>query len=171
LRELTEPVCPFEKYPDFRDINKLLSPSQKLDLIVTLLRDLPELNRSTLLYLARFFNKVSSYSAKNLMNAYNVAVIITPNLFRSRELTSKDLLNHGTLTDVFTLIMANVDRIIKDINQDEKNPDTLVNQLLADKNNELSKSNRTNNRQTVQQGFNPQKSEAPINFADLMNNL
>lgn len=50
------------------------------------------------------------------MNAYNVAVIITPNLFRSRELTSKDLLNHGTLTDVFTLIMANVDRIIRDIN-------------------------------------------------------
>lgn len=26
LRELTEPVCPFEKYPDFRDINKLLGP-------------------------------------------------------------------------------------------------------------------------------------------------
>lgn len=49
------------------------------------------------------------------MNPYNLAVIVTPNLFRSRELTSKDLLNHGTLTDVFTLLMANVDSIIKDI--------------------------------------------------------
>jgi hypothetical protein len=26
LRELTEPVCPFEKYPDFRDLSKTLSP-------------------------------------------------------------------------------------------------------------------------------------------------
>ena len=80
-----------------------------------MLQDLPELNRSTLLYLARFFNKVSTFSATNLMNPYNLAVIITPNLFRSRELTSKDLLNHGTLTDVFTLIMANVDKIIAEI--------------------------------------------------------
>lgn len=65
------------------------------------------------------------------MNVYNLAVIITPNLFRSQHLTNKDLLNHGTLTDVFTIIMANVDKIMKDINKDEKNPDLLVNQLLS----------------------------------------
>lgn len=116
LRELTQPVCPFDKYPDFRDLSKHLSPQQKLDNIVTLLRDLPPLNRTTLLYLARFFHKVSTFAAVNLMSPYNLAVIITPNLFRSRELTSKDLLNHGTLTDVFTLIMANVDYITKVIN-------------------------------------------------------
>lgn len=64
------------------------------------------------------------------MNSYNLAVIITPNLFRSQQLTNRDLLNHGTLTDVFTLIMANVDKIIKDISADEKNEGSLVNQLL-----------------------------------------
>lgn len=61
------------------------------------------------------------------MTPYNLAVIITPNLFRSRELTSKDLLNHGTLTDVFTIIMANVDKIIEEINSVEKNQNSLIN--------------------------------------------
>jgi len=81
------------------------------------------------MYLARFFNEVSQYQSKNLMNPYNLAVIITPNLFRSKELTSKDLLNHGTLTDVFTIIMANVDNIIKEINKAEEES-LLVNGVL-----------------------------------------
>ena len=95
-----------------------------------MLRDLPELNRSTLIYLARFFHEVSLHNEKNLMNSYNLAVIITPNLFRSQTLTNRDLLNHGTLTDIFTLIMGNVDKIIKGINADENDSDSLVNQLL-----------------------------------------
>jgi hypothetical protein len=81
------------------------------------------------------------------MNPYNLAVIITPNLFRSRELTSKDLLNHGTLTDVFTLIMANVDKIIKDIDDYEKDDNLLVNQVFTSKDNiHMNESNRTLNR-------------------------
>jgi len=92
------------------------------------------------------------------MNSYNLAVIITPNLFRSKQLTNRDLLNHGTLTDVFTMIMANVDKIIQDINKEEKNDGSLVNQLLKtqDEDNQLTKSqhNRFNNRQTVQHNFN-----------------
>jgi len=63
LRELREPVCPFDKYSSFRDIQKSLTPGEKLEEIISLLRDLPLVNRSTLLYLARFFNRVSSFSA------------------------------------------------------------------------------------------------------------
>ena len=51
------------------------------------------------------------------MNAYNVAVIVTPNIFRVKQITSKDLMNHGTLSDVFTLIMGNVDSIIKQVEE------------------------------------------------------
>lgn len=58
-------------------------------------------------------------------------MIITPNLFRSTSLTSKDLLNHGTLTDVFTLIMGNVDKIIADIQAMDENQDLLVNNVLG----------------------------------------
>lgn len=132
LRELQEPVCPWEKYAEFRDLSKLLTPSQKLASIVTLLRDLPELNRSTLLYLARFFNMVQSHSEFNKMTAYNLAVIVTPNLFRSRELTSKDLLNQGVLTDVFTVIMTNIDKVVEMVQSAETDEELLVNQVISE---------------------------------------
>ena len=92
-----------------------MSPEQKLDKIVDLMYGMPELNRATILYLARFFNRIVEFSDHNKMNAYNVAVIITPNIFRVKQITSKDLMNHGTLSDVFTLIMGNVDNIIKQV--------------------------------------------------------
>lgn len=82
LRELAEPLCPPDKYEQFRDIPKGLSPEQKLEKIVDLMYGMPELNRTSILYLARFFNKVVEFSEYNKMNAYNVSVIITPNIFR-----------------------------------------------------------------------------------------
>lgn len=80
------------------------------------------------------------------MNPYNLAVIITPNLFRSTSLTSKDLLNHGTLTDVFTLIMGNVDKIIKEIAAKDEEPSLVNNILGAPGGNSMDQSNRHNNR-------------------------
>ena len=82
LRELAEPLCPPDKYEQFRDIPKGLSVEQKLDKIVDLLYGMPELNRSTILFLARFMNYVVSFSADNKMNSYNISVIVTPNIFR-----------------------------------------------------------------------------------------
>lgn len=158
MRELTEPVVPFENYPAFRDLPKSLKPEDKVEYIVRELRSLPELNRSTLLYLARFFTEVATHSVDNLMNQYNLAVIITPNLFRSRELTQKDLLNHGTLTDVFTLIMHNIDSITAKIQAIEADPTTLTNRVLTSQNQLLDGSNRANNRITVSQGFSTQTS-------------
>lgn len=74
-------------------MQKTLPPGQKLEEIISLMRDLPAINRNTLIYLARFFNRVSTFSSKNLMNQYNLAVILSPNLFRSREITNLDLIN------------------------------------------------------------------------------
>ena len=38
MRELTEPVVPFENYPAFRDLQKTLKPEEKVDYIVRELR-------------------------------------------------------------------------------------------------------------------------------------
>jgi len=59
-----------------------------------------------MLYLARFFKSVVEFSEDNKMNSYNIAVIVTPNIFRVKQITSKDLMNHGTLSDVFTLMIT-----------------------------------------------------------------
>jgi len=90
-----------------------------LEEIIALLRDLPPLNRSTLVYLSRFFKRVSEFSDQNKMNQYNLAVIISPNLFRCRELTNMDLINQGNLADVFTVLMNNTDYIVSRIQKDD----------------------------------------------------
>ena len=148
LRELTDPVCTFAKYECFRDIPKSYTPEQKLSEVVFLLRNLPELNRSTLIFLARFFMRLSQNESKNKMSMYNLAVIITPNLFRCAELSSKDLMNHGTLTDVFLMLMTHVDHIIEEIKKPERN---LVNDILLfdqppPDSAPVKNRNRTNNR-------------------------
>jgi hypothetical protein len=112
---LAEPLCPYDKYEQFRDIPKGFSREQKLEKIIDLLRSMPEINRDTILYLGRFFDKIVSKSEFNKMNAYNVAVIISASVFRTKYITSKDLMNQGTLADVFTLIMANVETIKENI--------------------------------------------------------
>ena len=92
---------------------------------------MPELNRATILYLARFLNHVVSFSADNKMNTYNIAVIVTPNIFRVKQITSKDLMNHGTLSDVFTLIMGNVDHIINQIELRQNDTSSLTNMVMS----------------------------------------
>lgn len=117
LREMVEPVCPFALYPRFRDMEAGLKAEDRLDAIIEILQLMPVLNRNTLLYLARFFQKISTYSKDNMMPAYNLAVVVTPNLFRSKELTAVDLSRHGTLVDIFIVMMENTDRIIKKMNE------------------------------------------------------
>lgn len=80
-----------------------------------MLQGLEELNRSTLIFLARFFKRVSEREAKNKMGMYNLAIIITPNLFKSNKLTGMDLMNHGTLTDVFMMMMTHLDAVTTEI--------------------------------------------------------
>jgi hypothetical protein len=86
-----------------------------LEEVIALVRDLPALNRSTLIYLSRFFKRVNEFADKNKMNQYNLAVIVSPNLFRSKELSNMDLINQGNLADVFTVLMNNTEYIVSRI--------------------------------------------------------
>ena len=87
LRELAEPICPFNLYPKFRDMIITDSREDKLNELAEYLMLMPLLNRNTLLFIVRFFRKVAVYEDKNKMTAYNLAVVITPNVFRSKELS------------------------------------------------------------------------------------
>ena len=87
LRELAEPICPFNLYPKVRDMIITDSREDKLNELAEYLMLMPLLNRNTLLFIVRFFRKVAVYEDKNKMTAYNLAVVITPNVFRSKELS------------------------------------------------------------------------------------
>ena len=109
-----------------------MQPGQKLEEIIALLRDLPALNRSTMIYLARFFKRVSEFSDQNKMNQYNLAVIVSPNLFRSKELSNIDLINQGNFPDVFTVLMNNTEYILSRIQQDDSNFAQFENMMSQD---------------------------------------
>ena len=86
-------MCPFSLYPRFRDLDKNQGREERLDEIIELLLLMPQLNRNLMVHLGRFFSLVCSHHEDNKMPAYNVAVLITPNLFYAKELTPKDLQN------------------------------------------------------------------------------
>ena len=109
-----------------------MQPGQKLEEIIALLRDLPALNRSTMIYLARFFKRVSEFSDQNKMNQYNLAVIVSPNLFRSKELSNIDLINQGNFPDVFTVLMNNTEYVLSRIQQDDSNFAQFENMMSQD---------------------------------------
>ena len=58
---------------------------------------------------------MNEFADKNKMNQYNLAVIVSPNLFRSKELSNMDLINQGNLADVFTVLMNNSEYIVSRI--------------------------------------------------------
>jgi len=87
IRELAEPIVPFKDYSKFRDMEMGGSLEEKLNQLADYLMLMPKLNRNTLLFIIRFFRKVATYEEFNKMTAYNLAVVVTPNIFRSKELS------------------------------------------------------------------------------------
>lgn len=109
LQEMSEPLIPFANYPDFRD---LLAPgdlerdeedelfSNTLELleqtnapidkrnarineIHTLVDQLPPINRNTLQYLCKFFERVTAHSTVNLVTSTRIAALMILAIFRA----------------------------------------------------------------------------------------
>jgi hypothetical protein len=82
LRELPEPLLTYQMFDAWMDIaTKRLKKSEKAcDLIKSSLKALPDINMAVLTELFLFLRKVVDNSAKNLMTAENVGVVIGPNI-------------------------------------------------------------------------------------------
>uniref|UniRef100_A0AAR2IRL9 Rho-GAP domain-containing protein n=1 Tax=Pygocentrus nattereri TaxID=42514 RepID=A0AAR2IRL9_PYGNA len=95
IRELPHPLLTQQHMPAFT-INSSVSgvldiPSTKhqLQALHLLILLLPEVNRDTLKALLEFLNKVVAYEEKNRMSLWNVSMIVAPNLFTSRDKTTR----------------------------------------------------------------------------------
>nr|XP_002131601.1 rho GTPase-activating protein 22 isoform X3 [Ciona intestinalis] len=96
LRELPEPVIPFEKYDPLIGAAKLLSSdvtddiSEKKNeeariLFREQLQALPQSNFELLRYICRFLDEVQQQSKKNKMDVNNLAMVFGPNIMRSKQ--------------------------------------------------------------------------------------
>lgn len=86
-----EPLCTYALYSRFRDLSdtKVELKAMKLKEIC---EKLPIINRNVFVYIIRFLYKVVKESDHNKMPMHNMAIVITPNLFRPFELTANDLI-------------------------------------------------------------------------------
>ncbi|KAM9841653.1 rho GTPase-activating protein 24 [Aulostomus maculatus] len=86
LRELPEPVVPFQKYDEFLACTKLLGKDDEMGMkeLRKLVESLPPVNYNLLKYICRFLDEVQSYSGVNKMSVQNLATVFGPNILRPK---------------------------------------------------------------------------------------
>ncbi|XP_029940644.1 rho GTPase-activating protein 24 isoform X2 [Salarias fasciatus] len=86
LRELPEPVIPFQKYDEFLACAKLLGKDDEMGMkeLRRLVDSLPSVNYNLLKYICRFLDEVQSYSGVNKMSVQNLATVFGPNILRPK---------------------------------------------------------------------------------------
>ncbi|XP_036445686.1 rho GTPase-activating protein 28 isoform X4 [Colossoma macropomum] len=89
IRELPHPLLTQQHMPAFTAAQNISSPKHQLQALHLLVLLLPEVNRDTLKALLEFLKKVVAYEEKNRMSLWNVSMIVAPNLFTSRDKTSR----------------------------------------------------------------------------------
>uniref|UniRef100_A0A671QGN1 Rho GTPase-activating protein 22-like n=1 Tax=Sinocyclocheilus anshuiensis TaxID=1608454 RepID=A0A671QGN1_9TELE len=85
LRELPEPVIPFNKYEDFLTCAQLLLKDEEgLSELVKQVNTLPQANYNLLKYICKFLDEVQSHSHENKMSVQNLATVFGPNILRPK---------------------------------------------------------------------------------------
>ncbi|XP_067276754.1 rho GTPase-activating protein 22 isoform X2 [Pseudorasbora parva] len=86
LRELPEPVIPFNKYEDFLTCAQLLLKDDEVGLgeLVKQVNTLPQANYNLLKYICKFLDEVQSHSNENKMSVQNLATVFGPNILRPK---------------------------------------------------------------------------------------
>lgn len=104
-----EPLCTFEYYNKFKDINdeKWSCDEEKVDQAFALIEKLPPLNRDTFKALLGFLKLVTKYEPHNKMRANNLAIVFAPNLFKAYEVTPNDMIYAQVLVKTLTLMITN----------------------------------------------------------------
>ncbi|KAL4641071.1 rho GTPase-activating protein 22 isoform X2 [Arapaima gigas] len=86
LRELPEPVVPFDKYQDFLTCAQLLAKDEDTGTqeLARQVKTLPQANFNLLKYICKFLDEVQSHSNENKMSVQNLATVFGPNILRPK---------------------------------------------------------------------------------------
>lgn len=100
VRELPEPLLPFNLYKRFTSIDVGSKESSKIiEELKGLVQEIPKNHRKVLVFLLQLLKDVSKYSEENLMTVQNLAVVFGPNILRPRE-DSPESISYGDSTTV-----------------------------------------------------------------------
>ena len=116
LREMKNPLIPFKHYEAYGDLINV-PQEQKFKKIKELVWELEPLRLNTLKFCIDFFRELVSYADYNLMNTYNVAVTVSPNIFRSRNDLAEDILKHAVYYDALIQMIERYDELFNEDSQ------------------------------------------------------
>lgn len=115
MREMADPICPFEQYDAYQEL-ATLAADRRVSRLRQLVHALPRLNFNTLKFIIDFMRVVVQHEPQNRMNHYNIAVTVGPNIFRPRIVRPQDLFSAGTYYDVVIKMMENFDAVFGETN-------------------------------------------------------
>ena len=104
------PLIPKKQYKAFGELESLEEEEKNRE-IKKIIESMPKLHQRTLKFCAEFFSEVVDYEEFNRMTAYNIAVTVGPNIFRSDEDKAEDILVHGVYYDVFIRMILNYEEL------------------------------------------------------------
>ncbi len=84
FRELPESLLTFALYSSFIQAVKLETTKSKLESILNLCLQLPDINLNVLIYLMNFLKRVTQQESVNKMNSFNLAVCFAPNIIYTK---------------------------------------------------------------------------------------
>uniref|UniRef100_A0A0X3Q9S6 Rho GTPase-activating protein 24 n=1 Tax=Schistocephalus solidus TaxID=70667 RepID=A0A0X3Q9S6_SCHSO len=85
LRELPEPVIPFQFYDRLKATGYRIDDGQDLQPVISILETLPAPNYTLLQFLCQFLFEISEHSSENRMTVENLASVFAPNILRQAE--------------------------------------------------------------------------------------
>ncbi|KYQ99745.1 RhoGAP domain-containing protein [Tieghemostelium lacteum] len=114
LRELPQPLFPFDTYSSFIEIIKGDAPKpQKIESLKLLISLLPPANKALTKHLFKFLSKVLQNSHINKMTAVNISIVFAPNLLKDGENNILNVVSDAQyVNQVVQLILENVHIVI-----------------------------------------------------------
>eukprot|EP01133_Synstelium_polycarpum_P016668 gene16668-19807_t len=114
LRELPQPLFPYDTYSSFLEISKGDAPrQQKVDSLKLLISLLPPANRAVSRHLFKFLDKVLQNSGHNKMNAVNLSIVFAPNLLKDQDQNVMNVVADAQyVNQVVQLLLENINYII-----------------------------------------------------------
>ena len=110
LREMKNPLIPFKHYQEYGNLINI-PQEERFGKIKELVWKLDPLRRNTLKFCVDFFRELVTYVDYNLMNTYNIAVTVSPNIFRSRNDLAEDILKHAVYYDAFVQMIEKYEEL------------------------------------------------------------
>lgn len=110
LRQLPEPVIPFDHYDNFYDAINLLKKNQE-EGKARLIRELallPRPNHFLLKYLCKFLHDLQTYEKENRMTIMNLSTVFGPNIYRAQSEDPNTMMETTTMSQKFmNLVITN----------------------------------------------------------------